>query len=320
MRSIKTLCLLLIIFCFAGKALAQVAILQKDVLSKIQNGNTHIVVKSMDFPDAQLYLDVFKKYWTVTKGVDFITSDKLVGNMVEGDSYFKLEAIKETGYSGSNAIFVYLNLWQPSKKMLSDKKLKIGHEEALAHIQLSVNSDLARAVGVNVVSVSFSNKDLDYNLDGNGQFYHWNPGLIKNYLQLLCATLKAGKKLDFHDDITDKAQIKNLATSTLYCPEDNINKMGTFVRAGKTVDVKDVFEDYKYNYKLLSDKELSEKILADGEVFYYILFVRNSTNKLIAVVNSATGEIIYSRYTVSMTISNLKSGDLKDLYKAINKN
>jgi hypothetical protein len=197
--------------------------------------------------------------------------------------------------------------------MLKDKKFKVNHEDALAHIQLSIDLNAVKEIYV-------SNRDLNFNLDGDGHFYHWNPGLLKNYLQLLCAQLKTGIKTDFHDDSTDKNQIKNLSTATLYCPEDNLNKMGMLVRAGKTVDIKDVFEDYKFNYKSIPDKELGEKIMADAEPFYYILFVRNSSSKLIAVVNSRSGEIIYSRYDKSMTISNLKSGDLKDLYKTINKN
>jgi hypothetical protein len=301
---------IVVAFCFFTEAQAQIQVLEKDVLSKIKDGNTHVIVKSLTFPDAQLYADVFEKYWTVTKGVDVIEADKVVGNLVEGDSYFSLEAEKITGSNGGTAIFVYFNLWQPTKKMLKDKKFKIGHEDALAHIQVSIDLEAVKAIYFN---------SLDFNLDGDGHLYHWNPGLLKNYLQQLCADLQTGKKIDFHDDVTDKVKLKELATRTLYCPDDNFNKMGTFVKAGKTVDEKDVFEDYKFDYKSISDKDLSDKILNSTEPFYYLIFLRNSTSKLIEVVNSQTGEAIYSRYDKSMFIQNLKSGDLKDLYKAIKK-
>lgn len=299
-------------FCFSIKSKAQVQVLEKDVFDKIQNGKTHVIVKSLVFPQVDEYTDVFKKYFNVTQGVDLIAEDNLVGNLVEGDSYFSFEAEKITGSSGGTAIFVYCNLWQPTKKMLKDKKFKIYHEEALAHIQLSVDVEAVKEIYTN---------NMDFNLDGDGHFYHWNPGLLKNYLQLLCAQLKTGKKTDFHDDMTDKSQIKALSTKTLYYPDENLNKMGMFVKAGKTVDTKDLFDDYKFNYKVISDKDLSDKILANEEEFYYFLFIRNSGSKLLLVVNSRTGEVIYSRYSKAVfAIKNVNSGDLKDLYKTVNKN
>lgn len=311
MKIMYKLCFaILVSLCFVNGVKAQVRILEKDALDKIKNGKTHVIVRSQSFPDAMLYADVFEKYFTVTKGVDLITGDEVVGNLVAEDSYFSLEAQKITSNYGT-AIFVYLNLWQPTKKMLKDKKFKINHEDALAHIQLSVDIDAVKEVYGN---------SMDFNFDGDNHFYHWNPGILKNYLQLLCAELKSGKKTDFHDDITDKSQIRDLSTKTLYYPEDNLNKMGVFVKAGKTVDTKDLFDDYKFNYKVVSDKELGEKILKDDEQFYYFLFIRDSGSKLLLVVNSRTGDIIYSRYSGAVFgPKNVNSGDLKDLYKAVNK-
>lgn len=302
---------LLTIGCFTARAQAQVQVLEKNVLDKIKDGNTHVIVKSLIFPDAQQYADVFEKYWTVTKGIDVVEANKLMGNLVEGDTYFSLEAEKITSNYGT-AIFMYLNLWQPSKKMLRDKKFKINHEDALAHIQLSVDIDAVKDVYFNSV---------DFNLDGDNHFYHWNPGLLKNYLQLLCTELKTGKKTDYHDDMTDKSKIKDLSAKTLYYPEDNLYKMGVFVKAGKTVDTKDLFDSYKFNYKVISDKDLGEKILKDDEEFYYFLFIRDSGSKLLLVVNSRTGDVIYSRFSSAVFgAKNVSGGDLKDLYKAASKN
>ena len=298
-------------FCFFTYAKGQVRVLEKDVLGKIKNGKTHVIVKSQVFPDEETYADVFKKYFTITQGVDVIAADDVVGNLVAGDTYFSLEAEKITSNYGT-AIFMYLNLWQPTKKMLKDKKFKINHEDALAHIQLSLDIDAVKDVYFESVS---------FNLDGDNHFYHWNPGLLKNYLQLLCTELKTGKKTDYHDDMTDKSRIKDLSTKTLYYPEDNLYKMGMFVKAGKTIDTKDLFDDYKFNYKVISDKELGEKILKDDEQFYYFLFIRDSGSKLLLVVDSHTGDIIYSRFSSAVFgAKNVSEGDLKDLYKAANKN
>ncbi|MGZ3751989.1 MAG: hypothetical protein ACXVIY_09020 [Mucilaginibacter sp.] len=310
-RTSKFYLALLVAGCLINRTHAQVRVLEKNVLAKIKDGNTHVILGSLTFPDAQSYADVFEKYWTVTKGIDVIEADKVAGNLVEGDSYFSLEAEKITSNYGT-AIFMYLNLWQPTKKMLRDKKFKINHEEALAHIQLSVDIDAVKDIYFNSVN---------FNLDGDNHFYHWNPGLVKNYLQLLCSELQLGKKTDYHDDMTDKSRIKDLSTKTLYYPEDNLYKMGMFVKAGKTVDTKDLFDGYKFNYKVISDKELGEKILKDDEHFYYFLFIRDSGSKLLLVVDSHTGDVIYSRFSSAVFgAKNVSGGDLKDLYKAANKN
>ena len=315
MGIIKRICVvLLMLFVFISQTKAQVKVLEKDVLGRIQNGHSHIVVSDVNFPNAEQFLTVFKEYWLLTKGVDLVSIKDLPGKLVEGDSYFSLELLKERGFSGSTSIHIYLNLWLPNNKALKDKKFKIDHEVPLAHILLSADLET-------VLHGYFESKDFGYDFHAEGHIYHWNPGILKNYIQLLSARLKTGKKDDYENDITDQGQLKLLKTQTLYCPEDNLHKMGTFVKEGKTVDLKEVFEDYKFNYKSISDKDLGQKILEEKQPFYYLLFIRNNTSKVIAVINSTTGEVIYSRYSTSMTsIPNLKSGDLKDLFKTINKN
>jgi len=74
-----------------------------------------------------------------------------------------------------------------------------------------------------------------------------------------------------------------------------------------------LFEDYKYPYKVIPDMELSDKILTETDPFYFLLFVRVGSGKVIMVINSKTGEVVYSRY--HSMFYNLKSGDLKDLLR-----
>jgi hypothetical protein len=296
---------------FFNTAKAQVQVLEKDVLEKIQNGHTHVVVKDPNSKLAGEFLESFKKSWTVTKGVDMIAYDNLVGNLVEGDNYFSMETLTFTSSYGK-AIYAFFNLWQPTKRMLKDKKIKVNHEDALARIQLSIDIDAIKEL--------YFTDEINPESGAKGHVFHWNPGLLKNYLQMLCAELKTGKKTNYQDEKTNKTLIKELSGKTLYYPEDNLNKIGFFLKSG-TVDTKDLFDEYKFKYKVISDDELGGKIMADSEEFYYFLFVRISGSKLLLVVNSHTGEIIYSRFSSAMfSAKNVNKGDLKDLYKTINKN
>jgi len=109
-----------------------------------------------------------------------------------------------------------------------------------------------------------------------------------------------------------------LKNQTLFCPDDNFHKMNAFNAAdGKeTIHPDEIFQDYKFSYKILSNKELEDKLLADSEPFYYLLFLRNSSAKMVGIVNSRTGEIIYCRYHKLLAFA-LNPGDLKEIYKEI---
>jgi hypothetical protein len=303
--------LLLIVFFVEAKA--QVQVYEKNVLERIRDGHSHIVVSDTSFKQSAEFLDIFKKYWTLTKGVDYIKESDLPGHMMAGDSYFSLMATSVTIHSSTN-IYTDLYLWQPTKKALSDKKFRIDHEDLLGDVILS--GDMQTIMNI-AVSAKFSGSHFD----GPSYFYHWNPGLLKNYLRVLSTWVKEGKKLSAVDPITNKEQLKGLRTNTLYFAKDNLAKMGLFVKAGKEADEKNIFENYQLKYEVISDEDLGEKILSGKEPFYYMLLVRQSLDKLLVVINSQTGEAIYSRYERGFFgVQNIKSGDMKDLYKEIIKN
>ncbi|MBS1526816.1 MAG: hypothetical protein JST19_14265 [Bacteroidetes bacterium] len=305
----KSFLVSLILTCFVAKVNAQILILEKDVLDKIKNSNTHIVVSSNNFPDADKYFDVFKKYWTVTQSVDVITTEELPDKLIAGDTYFSLET-KILKSDMNSAMFFYLNLWTPRDKALKrNKRFSVYDELSLAHIQISTHGK------------PHEHLIPQFNLDGNGYTNNWNPGTLKNFLQQLTALLRTGKKF-LGNDITDKEQLKLLKGLTIYCPEDDFNTMNAFGKSDKYTDqeISKLFDGCSFSYKILSNEELQDKILEDKEPFYYLLYLRGlEDGKMIAVVNSRTGQLVYSTTERSFS-HNIKSGDIKDLSKAINKN
>jgi hypothetical protein len=80
---------------------------------------------------------------------------------------------------------------------------------------------------------------------------------------------------------------------------------------------KELFSDYELKYKIIPTKELNDRVLEDKEEFYYLMYVKSSSFKYVSVVNSRTGECIYSKFNTGAY--NLKSGDIKDLSKKIKK-
>ncbi|MDB5122793.1 MAG: hypothetical protein JWP94_922 [Mucilaginibacter sp.] len=298
-------------FLCLSQAMAQIQIFSKNALDKIKDGTTHVMVGDADFPNSAEYYRVFKKYWTVTKGVEFLKESDLKENIKEGDSYFRLENVVIHNYYMGRypAQFFYLNLWIPSDRGVKKPgKFSIYNETAIAHLQTSVRY------------LKGDSHILTFDFDGSGHISNWNPGTLKNYLQRLSTALQKGEKMNT-DDITNKDELKLLRSQVLYCPEDDFITMNMFGKLGTYTDdeIADLFKSYQFQYKTITNRELEDKILADKEPFYYMLYFRGlSVGIMIGVVNSRTGELIYSK-TKSSTYNSMKSGEIKDLYKAVNK-
>jgi hypothetical protein len=299
----------LCLFCLSDVT-AQVDIFSKNALDKIKDGTTHVIVNDLDFPNSAEYYRVFKKYWTVTKGVEFLKASDIKDNLKEGDSYFSIEStIWYSGDVHTSYTYYYLNLWVPNDRAINKPaKYNIHDEVAIAHLNILFR----------LLPGDRPKPSLDF--DGSGHISNWHPGTVKNYLQQLQIALLTGKKMQ-SENVEDKEQIKQLRGHILYCPEDDFFTWNIFGKLGKYTDeqITDLYKEYEFQYKTITNRELEDKILADKEPFYYMIYVPSvQTGKMVGVVNSRTGELIYSKAHSSMSYS-LKSGDIKELNKAVNK-
>jgi triacylglycerol esterase/lipase EstA (alpha/beta hydrolase family) len=154
--------------------------------------------------------------------------------------------------------------------------------------------------------------------DGGGVLYNWSPGMAGNYLQQLGLLLNAGRKPLIVSPISNNAALSRLAADTLYVPDFNMINYSAFSGKSKIedeVDVKNVFEKYTYPYKVISKDALDKKIIETNDPFYYLLFLKIGSAKVVCVINGKTGETIYSR-SIPFS-SNLKPGDINGLFKQI---
>ncbi|MBK8966627.1 MAG: hypothetical protein IPM36_08060 [Lewinellaceae bacterium] len=68
---------------------------------------------------------------------------------------------------------------------------------------------------------------------------------------------------------------------------------------------------------MISNAELNRKIIEETEPFYYLVYIKSSTDKYVSVYNSQTGDLVYTTYTgISY---NLKDKDLGKLESAVSK-
>lgn len=286
---------------------AQVSILDAKKLSKIKEGKTYIMVQSIKFPGAAQYLEQARKNWTLSKAIDYLSPDH-ESTLSPNDSFLSLQAITMRSGNTYN-IYYALSLWTCKEKYFtSNRLLRKSDHEPVAEVALSVDE---KAFNTD----AFFKK---YDFDGGGLLYNWSPGMLKNYLDQMTNLLKAGKNISVRDDITNKAELAKLTKETLYIPDFNLLRFSPFAgRLEKAADEERLFEDYKFPYKVISKTDLDKLIIDSDQTVYYLIFVKDSSSKIICVINSKTGETIYS---TSKSLSyNLKSGDIKDLFKEIGK-
>jgi hypothetical protein len=166
--------------------------------------------------------------------------------------------------------------------------------------------------------------EFDYKKEDDGnsfkflktpESYNFNLGYIKNYFQLLNTKLTEGQSLKIRDKVENEDKLKELKSKPLYAPNWLLKDYSSLRMTVKEVlKAEDLFEDYDYEYKVLLNDELNSKIL-NKEDFYYLMHTSYNGEKIVSIINSLSGEIIYS---ISDKSSNLiKKSDLKKISKLI---
>ncbi|NQY28610.1 MAG: hypothetical protein HRT69_03975 [Flavobacteriaceae bacterium] len=148
-------------------------------------------------------------------------------------------------------------------------------------------------------------------------FYNFDLGYIKNYFQCLNENLNNNINIQSEDTYVDENEIKNLKESTLFTPDWMMKRYDPFSSTIKKIDKPEkYFSKYNYDYKVITNKDLNEKILEGKDDFYYLMHTQVNGDKIVSVINGKTGNIIY-RKTTRMSY-NIKSKDISFLNKQIN--
>src|SRR5690606_34010000 len=138
----------LVVF-FVTQSFAQFAISNVEEIAKIKNGITYIVMKDPASPQAQPYIDIYKKYWTFSK-IEFIKYSEIEKHLSPENSFFTIGGYETTvqninlkngvprnGISYTNT-HLYLALWSCDEKFFKSKKKELAnkHQNEIARIEL----------------------------------------------------------------------------------------------------------------------------------------------------------------------------------------
>ncbi len=291
-------------------------------------GTTTIFVLSSKYDLAE-YESILQDTWTVTPYKVMLHDDFSVLDYLTGDYTFASISgfVKQT--SKSSYVHGYLDIYmydqeavakfvkksKPEKKNFNDKFNDALNDAKIpiARVELHPTIEFIAAAtrGIN----STESRKLLYSGDA---FHTYQLGMLKNNLQKINSLIAEEKTMWMYG--SDKTpEIKNLKKATLYLPDYLKIKRNAFAFANSQRDDKDVanlMEDYPYKYEFLTEQQMTDKIL-EGQDMYYLKFTCVNGQKFVHVVNGKTGDLVYREYgTMSY---NIKSGDFKDLRKAIDK-
>lgn len=303
----------------------------KGVLEKFKNTETIFVLsETLDTDD---YLKILEDSWDVTPYQIVHIRDFDVEKYLNGKySIAKLGGFKRTimrsgtGFSYTS-LFTYIDFlmydWDEISKKLNKmsskqkkkKKFDIIEEntQKIARVYIFPKDDFIET------SMSKSMDETFVSLYIDDVFFNYKPGFIKNYFQKVNSLIKDEEVYWMYENDYEP-ELRNLSSNKLYIPSYmTIEYNGWTARDSEEDDenIEDIFKKYDYQYEIIDDNELSEKIM-NNEKLYYIRYVRMNTERFLQVVNSLNGEIIYRKYIPGLSYK-IKSKHIKDLNKDIAK-
>ncbi|WP_284651025.1 hypothetical protein [Flavobacterium terrisoli] len=219
-------------------------------------------------------------------------------------NFFKLTSTKYTKTTQSGARVDYLFNTMDLKVYQLKKTDKNGRDfydsDKLATIFFTPSIEQRQKTVSNVNPRLFLNYDLGY---------------LRTYLKIINDKLKAKAYANCFFDFFDKEKIKALQTQKLYIPETVAIKYNAFSRTeGEKREEEELLKDYKFPYEIVTEEKLNE-LMTDGQEIYFLNYVQVNGVKLISVINSKSGDIIYNANT-GMSY-NIKAGDFKSISKKI---
>lgn len=168
----------------------------------------------------------------------------------------------------------------------------------------------------------FKDRDDEVNLavyEGlkNNWILNFTPVSLMAHLGVISSNIKKKIRPNHKDDIRDDRLNEILAKDTLYIPK-SILKGYKIEGISKNVEFDlddDVLKQYKYNYKICSDKELYFIFVVEKRGRLLFEYVKLGTVKYIYIIDTKTKKYIYKEAGSLMTSPVLSEKDFKKICK-----
>ncbi|HXC06640.1 MAG TPA: hypothetical protein VNZ86_17910 [Bacteroidia bacterium] len=228
------------------------------------------------------FRDMVSKTWTITP-FKIITQEEITQNLSTKNVFFTNAYAISNGFNGAGSLTSsseYM-MWCPRQKMVD------------------------RGKEIKNLDISFVEPYFTIKIEGD----YWYAGIFKNFLQqmqdYMTTYLAKGKA----DVVSDPAKIADLKSSTLYVPDYVLKKE----------KAADLFSKYTGKYEVVSSEALNKKIMAGENIYYLLTCIYGKNCKIISVINSKTGQLVYNSLDAKPTYPYLRKDDIADISKEAEK-
>jgi len=249
---------------------------------------------------------------------EFVTPDNLVIRLID-NVYSKSKTGGMMGAStrrvGAYISFkfkasIFENIKEGKKGKLKFDDISIAEIFFTPNIRL--RQDVAYSAGGKMKIGNFDKINEKYGEEPG--FYNFDLGYVENYFQELNRRLENSENLKIEDGIEKKDKLKALNSKTLFVPEWSLKKYNAMAATfGKTRTAEELFGKYEHKYEVVSNEEINSKIF-DRQDFYYLMHTQFNQKRIISVIHSTTGEIVYLNEDGGY---NIKDSDMKKLSKLV---
>jgi hypothetical protein len=269
-------------------------------LDELKKSKTLFIYRTKD----KDYLDTLKQklqnVWKYTQ-IEFISFDEFLSNKYdESYSFLSITAIyyKAAKMGESPSFDTYLSLW----KMIDGKKTTFCRINLYPTIE-------AFFVGKETYYDSNTKEDkfLKYMYE-ESKIYNWNLVYLENALQFVNDKLSKSETYPLINNIQDK-DLSPLKNDTLYIPDYVLIKFEPLQINGRRVEAEffkeeELLKNYPYPYRFVTTNELSKIISNSTLPIYYLSLVKQFPSHYLSIINSKTGEFIYSNFSQIGILSN----------------
>jgi hypothetical protein len=279
-------------------------------LNKLKKTTTIFIYRESDLENLEVLKKTLKEAWTYTE-MKFVSYDEFLETDYDDSySFFSVTTtIKVVVTSVTTEVtHIYLTLWMPTQEEEPDYFCRIELYPSFKVLEMMSSTVEVKR------EIEFDDSDWSEYFYTKADFRNWNLFYLKNSLQFVSGKLKESsehfllREMVYYDLVP-------LTENILYIPDYALIKFSPLNGdESKRHSIDKIFKKYAYPYRVVTEEELTKKVLEATEPVYYLSYVKSSMNKFVTVFNSQTGEMLYSRFNGGY---NLNKQDLSDLSDAI---
>lgn len=244
-----------------------------------KKSTTYFVIPPFDTEKKETYESLLKNIWSVTP-IKVISSKEFENLKTDVDK--SLIRFKGTKFTDENGGQTFYYNFKVVMFYISKKGELIEKEISTAEFNIKYEAY------IDIVKKRFDMNALADYMNKNNYYHNYSLGYIKNYLTCIHDYLATNTPRQYKNKDMDLVELKKIKNDTLFIMD--------CIKDHPDFNLDETFAKTKFKYKIISMKELNDKIMTSEKPFHYLNYERLGYLKTINIINSKSGKTIYNNF------------------------